>query len=123
MNLSTCKRVILFNLLRDDETGEEYIEFRHYGVSARQRSINKPIKKLLNHKKVPNLAKFNDIADFIMHSRRHKDGAMTSDSEAEDLPDSKIVLPDDFQDKKKDTTVSIRLHELGPRMKLSLVKI
>jgi ribosome biogenesis protein SSF1/2 len=78
---------------------------------------------LINHKKVPNLAKFNDIADFIMHSRKHRDGSMTSDSEAEDLPESKIVLPDDFQDKKKDSTVSIRLHELGPRMKLRLVKI
>ena len=42
MNLSTCKRVVLFNIKEDDvdkETGEKektpMIEFRHYGVSAR----------------------------------------------------------------------------------------
>jgi ribosome biogenesis protein SSF1/2 len=50
-------------------------------------------------------------------------GAYSSESEIEDLPGSKIVLPDDYQDKKKNTSVAIRLHELGPRLKLSLVKI
>ena len=30
MNLSTCKRIILFNLTENNE-----IEFRHYGLSAR----------------------------------------------------------------------------------------
>jgi hypothetical protein len=34
MNLSTCKRVVLFNLVKN-EAGEEEIEFRHYGISAR----------------------------------------------------------------------------------------
>ena len=35
MNLTTCKRVVLFNLVKNEETGEEEIEFRHYGISAR----------------------------------------------------------------------------------------
>lgn len=35
MNLSACKRVVLFNLMKDPETGDQYIEFRHYGVGAR----------------------------------------------------------------------------------------
>jgi len=50
-------------------------------------------------------------------------GAYSSESEVDDLPGSKIVLPEDYQDKKKDTSVAIRLHELGPRLKLRLVKI
>jgi len=35
MNLSTCKRIVMFNL--DETKGEnaDTIEFRHYGVSAR----------------------------------------------------------------------------------------
>jgi ribosome biogenesis protein SSF1/2 len=33
MNLSACKRIVLFNLMQQD--GTDYIEFRHYGVSAR----------------------------------------------------------------------------------------
>ncbi len=39
------------------------------------------------------------------------------------MPGSKIELPDDFQDKKKNSQVALRLHELGPRLKLKLIKI
>jgi ribosome biogenesis protein SSF1/2 len=124
MNLSSCKRIVLFNLVNKD--GKEFIEFRHYGVSARQRAVNRGIKKLVNNHKVPNLAKFNDVADFVLRNQRMNIsdmGAYSSESEIEDLPGSKIVLPDDYQDKKKNTSVAIRLHELGPRLKLSLIKI
>jgi hypothetical protein len=34
----------------------------------------------------------------------------------DDLPDSRIILPDDYQDKKKNSSVAIKLHELGPRL-------
>ena len=110
----------MFNLVTDAETGEaDAIEFRHYGISARQRSINKSIKRLINNKKIPNLARYDDIADFI-YSRG---GGYSSESEVDDIPESKIVLPEDFQDKKKNTNVALKLHELGPRLRLKLVKI
>ncbi len=64
LNLTTCKLVVLFNL-EEDEKGE-YMEFRHYGLSARQRDINRGLKRMINNKKAPNLAKYNDIADFVM---------------------------------------------------------
>ena len=66
------------------------------------------------------MSKFNDLADFIMHN---KASAYSSESEIDDLPEAKITLPEDYQDKKKNTQVAIKLHELGPRMKLKLVKI
>ena len=50
-------------------------------------------------------------------------GAYSSESEIDDLPGSKGTLPEDYQDKKKDTQVAIRLHELGPRLQLRLIKI
>jgi ribosome biogenesis protein SSF1/2 len=92
MNLSNCKRVVLFNLVQDDKGEDKYIEFRHYGVSARQRSVNKTIKRLINNKKIPNLSKYNDIADLLLN----KKDEYSSGSEAEDLPDSKIILPEDY---------------------------
>jgi ribosome biogenesis protein SSF1/2 len=67
MNLGACKRIVLFNLTTTSE-GDDVIEFRHYGVSARQRAVNRGIKKLVNNQKVPNLAKFNDIADFVLRN-------------------------------------------------------
>jgi len=86
MNLSTCKRIILFNL-----TDKNEIEFRHYGLSARQRAINRTIKKLVNKNTVPNLARYNDIADYVLHSKnRSESGAYSSESEIDDLPGSKI---------------------------------
>lgn len=72
MNLSACKRIVLFNLVKgekseDDtsETDQYYIEFRHYGISARQRSVNRGIKRLINSKKVPDMSKFADISSYI----------------------------------------------------------
>lgn len=121
LNLSTCKRVVLFNLTSDPATGEPFIEFRHYGISARQRSCNKSIKKVINHKKVPDMSRFNDLADYILHNKGS--GAMSSDSEMDDLPESRITLPEDYLDKKGGTNVAIKLHELGPRLKIKLVKI
>jgi len=64
MNLSTCKRVTLFNVMEDEvdsDAKSPIIEFRHYGVSARQRSVNRGIKKLVNNQRVPNLAKYKSI--------------------------------------------------------------
>jgi hypothetical protein len=54
--------------------------------------VNKTIKRLINNKKVPNLARYNDIADLLLN----KKDEYSSGSEAEDLPDSKVTLPDDF---------------------------
>jgi len=86
MNLSTCKRIILFNLNDENE-----IEFRHYGLSARQRAINRTIKKLVNKNTVPNLSRYNDIADYVLHSKNRVDAAAySSESEIDDLPGSKI---------------------------------
>jgi hypothetical protein len=83
--------------------------------------VNRGIKKLINNSKVPDMSKYNDLADYIMHNKAT--GGMSSESEADDLPESKIVLPEDYQDKKKGSSVAIKLHELGPRMKLKLHKI
>jgi hypothetical protein len=55
--------------------------------------------------------------------RNKSTGGMSSESEADDIPEAKITLPEDYQDKKKGSNVAIKLHELGPRMKLKLTKI
>jgi len=114
--------VVMFNLANDPATGEPFIEFRHYGVSARQRAVNKGIKKVINNKRVPDMSKYNDLADYILHNNRAL-GGMSSESELDDLPESKITLPEDYMDKKGGTQVAIKLHELGPRLKLRLMKI
>ena len=67
MNLTKCKRVVLFNLIKNKAGEDEAIEFRHYGISSRQREVNKVIKRVINNKKIPNLARYNDISDYLLH--------------------------------------------------------
>ena len=70
-----------------------------------------------------------DIADFLLSKKGA--GDYSSGSEMDDIPESRVTLPEDFQDKKKvflcrnlqNTKVSLKLHEMGPRMRLKLIKI
>lgn len=64
------------------------------------------------------------MADYFLKGKRAQStNAYSSESEIDDLPGSKVTLPTDYLDKKKNTQVALRLHELGPRMKLKLIKI
>lgn len=51
IKLDDCKRVVLFNLVRPTDGSVPYIEFRHYALHARQRDVNKGIKRLVNNSK------------------------------------------------------------------------
>jgi hypothetical protein len=44
----------------------------------RQRDVNRGIKKILNSKKIPDMSKFNDLADYIMRNEKKKDKLMDS---------------------------------------------
>lgn len=93
--------------------------------------MNRGIKRLINSKKVPDMSKFADLSQYIKSKAvKGSDGTtsasyegFSSESEADDLPESRIVLPENYQDKKANTHVAIKLHELGPRLKLKLHKI
>jgi len=65
------------------------------------------------------LGEFDDISEYVLAGL----GTTESDNEAED---SKIVdarKSETKQGKQPGTTKSIRLQELGPRMKLQLIKV
>lgn len=47
----------------------------------------------MNNKKIPNLSRYNDIADYLLQKNA---GEYTSESEADDIPESKIILPEDY---------------------------
>ena len=72
-------------LNRDEETGE--IEFRHYTIKVVPVGLSKGIKKIAVGK-IPNLARFEDMTEFLASK-----GNMTSDSEGEDDESSKVTLP------------------------------
>lgn len=63
----------------------------------------------MNNKRAPNLAGYDDIADYILKHGAGNPG-YSSESEVEDLPNSKITLPEDFMGRKKNSQVALRLN-------------
>lgn len=135
--VGTIKRVLLLN--KDKETG--IIELRHYVIETKMVDVSKNVKKLINiknhlNKKLPNLSKTKDVADIILDP--YAQAGFTSDSEVED--DSVVEVRDEAEMLTKATVEqedtagpvdgqnikrkkAVKLTEIGPRMKLNLVKI
>ncbi|BES91591.1 Brix [Nesidiocoris tenuis] len=114
VDLNNVKRCVLFNYDPEKKT----IDFRHYAINVKPVGVAKSVKKLMANK-VPNLSRFEDVADFIQK------GDLLSDSEGEDDPASHVELPQALRAKGaiRGNKSAIRLMELGPRMTLQLIKV
>ena len=115
IKLSDCRRVVLFNYLKEDGL----IEVRHYAIRAQPVGISRSIKRVVQAK-LPNLGELKDISEFLAGNLG--DGAV-SESEAED--GSHVELPERYRGRGNGATQqsSIKLSELGPRMCLELFKV
>jgi len=114
INLDHCRRAVLIHY---DEASDT-VEFRHYFISAQMIGINKSIKRVIQHK-VSDLAEYNDISEYVLSGL----GATESDNEAENSKITDNRKKETKEGRKPGTTKSIRLQELGPRMKLQLIKV
>lgn len=98
---------------------------RHYHIQLVPTGVNKNVKKIIKQdKKTPNLSKFNSFADFV--SNKKTLSGFASESDADELPDSKIDVDQKSYISGKDSfkkQYNIKLHEIGPRLKLRLYKI
>ncbi|XP_013107645.1 protein Peter pan [Stomoxys calcitrans] len=114
INIATIRRCVLFSY--NAETN--LVDMRHYSIQVVPVGLTKGVKKLVMGK-IPNLAKCEDIADFIM-----QDGN-ASESEAEDDENSQVVLPQTLKRKGnlENNKSAVQLQEIGPRMTLQLMKI
>ena len=122
MKLQECRRVVLFR--RDPET--QQFDLRHYVVNVKAAGLTKAVRKILRRPKLPNLSKFQDVADYVMG-----DGG-ASDSEADDIEDSRFEVQAGHKaiqgqrgarPSKEAEDAAVKLIEVGPRMRLSLLKI
>ncbi|GIL68240.1 hypothetical protein Vafri_21490, partial [Volvox africanus] len=112
--LSTCQRVVL--LSRDKESG--IIRLRHYSIAVAPSGLRKTVKALLSNREVPDLGTFRDVSEFVTKS------GYGSESEGEDAEASRVTLAQNMGRGNVAARQSrVRLHELGPRLDLELVKI
>ncbi|KAG0240179.1 hypothetical protein BGW41_007161 [Actinomortierella wolfii] len=114
MQLADVRRVVLLNY--NSET--KHIDFRHYSITVKPVGVSKSIKRVITTN-VPDLTGFDDISDYVLR------GAYASESDIEDGPESHVTLAQDYvgRNNRRQEQRAIKLHELGPRMELRLIKI
>lgn len=148
--LSTIKRIMLWNK-EADKDGGFVLNLRHYAITTKRTGISKrvrrfdPAEQRAREKKghaLPNLGQLDDVADYLLDPAA---GGYTSASETELDTDAEVeVLETDarrvlnkkelaqMRSREKKPTMERRHHvekravklvELGPRMKLRLVKV
>ncbi|CAN6595560.1 ribosome biogenesis protein Ssf2p [Trichomonascus vanleenenianus] len=120
-NVGSIKRVLM--VYKNDEEG--YIDLRHYMVETKLVDGSRQIRKLQAvkrklGKKLPNLARAEDISDYLLDPAA---AGYTSESEVEE--DAVVDIQQQVSAKKKDVTQrrAVKLVEMGPRMRLELRKI
>jgi len=115
--LATFRRVVLVHQLPESEGGGA--QLRQYLIKAAPTGVSKGVKKLMRANKLPSLGKYSDVADYLTRA------GYSSDSGGETDEEDKAELPQDFvgRNARKSQQVSIKLHEIGPRLELSLLKV
>jgi ribosome biogenesis protein SSF1/2 len=136
----------------DPESSPYTITLRHYAITTKSRGLPKVIKRINNAEKVhkrerkgkglPNLGQLEDVADYILDPET---GNYTSASESEADTDAEVEIlaqqtrklhyKDKLEKKRARSETetgessngvekrAIKLTELGPRLKLRLVKV
>lgn len=111
--MSTIRRCICLNYNATSKT----IDFRHYAIKVVPVGLSRGVKKIVQAK-VPNLAKCQDISEFLTKPTM-------SESEAEDDENSHITLSQTLSSRGNhaNSKSAIRLFELGPRITLQVKKL
>lgn len=147
--LPSIKRVLLLNREppSDPSNGSYTITLRHYAISTRATGLSRPMKRLsqasrsgksdARGKGVPNLGRLADVSEWLLDGDK---GSYTSGSESEPDTDAEVevLAPVEkriqsrdkkrrrVEDEGKGAAVekkAIKLAELGPRMRLRLIKV
>jgi len=115
--LATFRRVVLVHQLPASEGGGAVL--RQYVIKAAPTGVSKGVKRLVRATKLPSLGRYSDVADYLTRT------GYSSDSGGETDDEDKAELPQDYvgRNARKNQQVSIKLHEVGPRLGLSLLKV
>ena len=135
VKLKDCRRVVLFHLIEDESFDEEAkkdtpaskqrIEIRQYAIRATPVGVDKKVRRLIQSK-IPNLSKVQDIADYITGNANATTSVdAASDSEPEDGSNNVVQLAQNYvgRGNKSQGKSALKLVELGPRLRLELIKV
>eukprot|EP00892_Ulva_mutabilis_P007000 jgi/Ulvmu1/4672/UM002_0403.1 len=105
--LNKCQRIVLLSHNKATDT----VSMRHYCISLAPAGLTKGIKALVTSKAAPDLSQFSSVADFVERA------GYASDSDADDA--AQVTAPQTSRGQAS----RVRLHEIGPRLELQVVKI
>lgn len=104
---AAVQRVILLVHNKESDT----ISLRHFCISVAPSGLTKGIKALVQGKALPDLSRFNDIADFIERS------GYASESEGEDAAASRVTLGQNLgRINLAQRQSRVKLHEVRPAL-------
>ena len=89
-------------------------------IKAPPTGVSKGVKRLVRGDKLPSLGRYSDMAEYLTRK------GYSSESGAETDEEDKTELPQDYlhgRNTRSQQRVSIKLHEVGPRMSLALLKV
>ncbi|KAL6732625.1 hypothetical protein Aduo_003367 [Ancylostoma duodenale] len=120
LDLRSVRRCLMVNYWEEDDT----IDIRHYAIRAVASGINKSVRKLVtagksSTKELPDLSKYKDIADYLLNPGH------LSDSEYEG-EEQEVILSQSLSEQGgtiRGEKSHVRLMEIGPRLKLELLKV
>lgn len=113
VKLATCQRVVLLSYNKETKL----IEFRHYSIALQPVGVSRGLRKLVQHRKIPDLRGLNDVSEFLTRA------GYVSESEAEDEAATVQLASDIGRLNHNSQQSAVKLHEIGPRMSLQLVKV
>lgn len=112
VRLIDIRRVVLCHYNRE----EDMVELRHYAISVKPVGVSKTVKRLIRSE-IPDLSQYGDISEYIMKE------AAGSDSEVDE--DSVVTLGQKYVGhlNRKASRRAVHLVEVGPRIKMQLIRI
>jgi len=115
LKLRECKRIVMFNYNKETKS----VQMRHYVVRISCSGISKGIKKVGRRKPI-SLRKYQTAGEYI---KKAELGATTSDSELDETGVSTVTSQRIGRKITENSSVRVRLVEVGPRLDLELFKI
>lgn len=102
-----------------DEEPSDIIDLRHFSISTKPIGLPRTVRKTAaKSSALPNLGKLEDVAEFVLNGNDYD-----SASEVEDDDKVEIRTQSVKQESSGTQQRGIRLTEIGPRLRLELVKI
>ena len=114
LKISNCQRVILVHYSDNEE-----VQFRHYAITQTPAGVSKSVRNILK-RDLPELGHLQDISQYLQSAQDGEVGEEGEEGEENTVEAEGHGGPSGGKGKKRNV---VKLHEIGPRLELSLVKV